>query len=355
MTSYLRGAPYPGTAGEHSLQLRYTWRSPWAASLRKVPSARTYGSTATSSLLVAGALGSLLLQLYVIPLASLPGWLLIPLVLTSTHLWSILHESIHGSLLRDRAWNDRLGRALAVGYGAPFILLKSGHLLHHRFSRTPRERTEVYDTGSWGSHAPGYYLRLVGGLYLAEVASVLLAVAPKPLWYRLRRLLDRPDTVTALLFDAITGRRLGQFRPDAALIVLVYAGAFLAYGRNWWILMVVLAGRAFLVSVADNAYHYGTALDEPLEAMNLELPRPLESFVLAFNLHGIHHKYPGLAWHSLRGVFLADGGRFDLGWWRAVARQVKGPIAAGSLETPVVEVLPEPDREDRDAVQSMLH
>jgi fatty acid desaturase len=281
-------------------------------------------------LLVAGALGSLVVQLFVIPLGSLPGWLLAPLVLTSTHLWSILHESIHGSLLRDRTWNDRVGRALAVGYGAPFVLLKSGHLLHHRFSRTPRERTEVYEpaASSWTRRAPVYYLRLFGGLYLAEVASVVLALAPRRLWHRLRHLLDTPDTVTALLFDAITGRRLGQFRLDAIGIVLVYTGAFLAYGNRWWMLLAALMGRAFLVSVADNAYHYGTALDEPLEAMNLRLPGFLESFVLAFNLHGVHHQHPGLAWHSLRGAFLADGGRFDMSWWRAVIRQLRGPIAA---------------------------
>jgi len=47
-----------------------------------------------------------------------------------------------------------------------------------------------------------------------------------------------------------------------------------------------------------------------------------------------------LAWHSLRGAFLADGGRFDMGWWRAVARQVRGPIAAGSLGTPAAARLP---------------
>ena len=296
-------------------------------------SARTYGATTTSTVLVAGALGSLALQLYLIPLAGLPGWLLIPLALTSTHLWSILHESIHGSLLRDRTWNDRVGRALGIGYGAPFALLKAGHLLHHRFSRTPRERTEVYEPAdsTWRKEAPVYYLRLVGGLYLAEVASVVLALAPKRLWHRLRHLLDTPDTVTALLFDAITGRRLGQFRADAVLIVLVYAGAFLAYGNRGWMLLLALAGRAFLVSVADNAYHYGTALDEPLEAMNLRLPRPLESFVLAFNLHGVHHKHPGLAWPDLRAAFLAEGGRFDLGWWRAVGRQLRGPIPADAL------------------------
>ncbi|GAA2629692.1 fatty acid desaturase [Paractinoplanes durhamensis] len=298
---------------------------------------RTYGATTTSTLLVAGALGSLCLQLFVIPMVLLPhgnayGWLLVPLVLTSTPFWSILHESIHGSLLRDRTLNDRLGRALGIGYGAPFILLKSGHLLHHRFSRTPRERTEVYEPSrsTWASTAPGYYLRLFGGLYLAEVASVILALAPRRLWHRLRHLLDTPDTVTALLFDAITGRKLAQFRLDAILIVLLYAGAFTAYGRKGWMLLAVLAGRALLVSVADNAYHYATALDEPLEAMNLRLPRPLESFVLAFNLHGIHHKHPGLAWPDLRGAFEADGGRFDLGWWSAVARQIRGPVPADS-------------------------
>ena len=182
-------------------------------------------------------------------LAGLPAWLLIPLVLTSTPLWSILHESVHGSLLRDRTWNDRLGRALAIGYGAPFILLKSGHLLHHRFSRTPRERTEVYEpgTGTWASHAPAYYLRLFGGLYLAEAASVVLALAPRRLWRRLRHLLDAPDTVTALLFDALAGRKLGQFRADAVVVVLVHASAFFAYGKSWWMLVLVLAGRAFLV------------------------------------------------------------------------------------------------------------
>ncbi len=50
--------------------------------------------------------------------------------------------------------------------------------------------------------------------------------------------------------------------------------------------------------------------------------------MLAFNLHGIHHKHPGLAWPDLRGAFLAEGGRFGLGSSRAVARQFRGPIAA---------------------------
>jgi fatty acid desaturase len=305
--------------------------------------ARTYGATTTSFPLVALALGLIAFQLFALPLWLLPrdeawGWLLVPLALGNTPLWSLTHEAIHGSLLRDRDLNDRLGRALAVGYGAPFALLKAGHLLHHRFSRTPRERTEVFDPArtTWRRRAPAYYLRLFGGLYLAEVASALLALVPRRGWPALIRRADSPTSVSAQLLEMVAARRLAAFRVDAVLIVAVHAAAFACFGAHWWMLLAALGGRAFVVSVADNAYHYGTELDAPLEAMNLDLPRPLERFILAFNLHGVHHRYPGLAWHSLRGVFEADRDRFDMGWFAAAARQLKGPIAENRLKVPGV-------------------
>ncbi|WKU43319.1 fatty acid desaturase [Streptomyces sp. VNUA116] len=140
----------------------------------------------------------------------------------------------------------------AAGAGRP----RTANLLHHRYSRTPRERTEVYDarTTTWAKAAPGYYARL----------------------------------------------------PAAAL-----------------------AGRALVVSLQDNAYHYATPLDAPLQAMNLRLPRPLEAFALGFNLHGVHHRHPGLPWSALRARFAREGGRYDLGWTPAVARQLRGPVRAG--------------------------
>jgi hypothetical protein len=119
------------------------------------------------------------------------------------------------------------------------------------------------------------------------------------------------------------------------LIIAVYGCAFWAFGPRWWVLVAALGGRAFIVSVADNAYHYGTELDAPLEAMNLRLPRPLKLLVLAFNLHGVHHKYPGLAWHSLRAAFENDDARFETGWFAAVGRQINGPISEQKLKVPV--------------------
>ncbi|MFF5174492.1 fatty acid desaturase [Micromonospora sp. NPDC000089] len=299
-------------------------------------SAESRGDTATSAVLITAALVVVALQLVVLPLVLLPadprwGWLLVPLAATTTPYWSLVHEAIHGSLLPTRRHNDRWGRVLAIGYGAPFALLKTGHLLHHRYSRTRRERSEVYDPAEVGragrvGMVAGHYLRLFGGLYLAEVASLLLLAAPQRLWRWLADRLDAPDTVTGLLLDAVRRRQLRAFRVDAAVVVGAYAAAAIGYGRHVWMLAAALGARATLVSLADNAYHYGTRLDAPLEAMNLRLPRPLEAFVLAFNLHAVHHRHPGLPWHRLRAALLADGDELHLGWFRAVGRQLRGPI-----------------------------
>jgi fatty acid desaturase len=286
--------------------------------------------------LVCAAFVALVFQLSVLPLWLLPrdprwGWLLVPLALTTVPLWSLIHEAIHGSLLRDRDWNDRLGRVLAAGYGGPFALLKAGHLLHHRYSRTSRERTEIYDPGvtTWLAAARTYYPRLLGGLYVAEAASVLLAVLPRSGWRLLARRTDSLDSVTGLLFEHVARRdTLRRFRVDAVAVVAVNTAACLAYGRHVWMLGLAVAGRALLVSLADNAYHYRTRLERPLDAMNLRLPRALEYFILAFNLHNVHHRHPGLHWHQLREAFAADGDELHLGWFAAVARQFRGPIPA---------------------------
>lgn len=295
--------------------------------------------TLISGVLTTAAAGTLVLQLLILPVWLLPadarwGWLLVPVVLTTVPLWSLIHEGIHGTLLRDRPWNDRVARILAIGYGAPFALLKAGHLLHHRYSRTRRERTEVYDPAvtGWLAAARGYYPRLLGGLYLLEAASVVLAVVPAAGWRWLVRRTDSLDSITGLLFERVSRRgTLHRFRVESIAVVVTYTGSAGGYGRHLWMLAVAVGGRALLVSLADNAYHYRTRLERPLEAMNLSLPRPLELFVLAFNLHSVHHRHPGLHWYQLRAAFHADADEWHLGWGRAVVRQLRGPVPEPTL------------------------
>lgn len=89
-------------------------------------------------------------------------------------------------------------------------------------------------------------------------------------------------------------------------MVAVHAASLVAYGRHAWMLGAVIAGRAVLISVADNSYHDGTELDAPLEAMNLRLPRVLE-FTAVGRMRPVGPcRVP---WLRLRDVHVALAGR----------------------------------------------
>jgi fatty acid desaturase len=306
-----------------------------AATLGRLVSAVPARLNALLAALVLAAHGMLLFALPLL-LRHNPRWAWAGAAVAATTgtLWSLLHEAIHGLLARERHRNDLLGRALGVAFGAPFAALRTGHLLHHRYSRTARERTEVYDPACTTRlrAAPAYYLRLLGGMYLAECAAALAALLPaRNLAALARRMQSRESVVGLLLAELAAPRALAQFRIDCAAIALVWGASFWLYGESAWLLAAVIALRAFLVSVADNAYHYGTALDAPRAAKNVHAPRWLQAALLNFTLHGVHHRQPGLPWTALPRAFAAAGLDYDEGYGACLARQLQGPIAADAL------------------------
>ncbi|MGF1553626.1 MAG: fatty acid desaturase [Paracoccaceae bacterium] len=273
------------------------------------------------------------LPLWLLPLSPLWGWLLLlPMALTPT-LWSLTHEAVHGSLARARPLNDRLGRLLAGLYGAPFQVLRLGHLMHHRFNRTALNRVEVVESAPpTPRERAGYYARLFGGLYLGEIACAPLAILPK----RARGLM------VALAFGAELedGRSMApaarrqlleepgrtKMRTEGVLIALGLAGALALFGAHWWMLALALLGRGLVVSGLDNVYHYGNALDERAAGSDLPLPRPLRLLFLNFNYHGTHHARPHLPWTALPGAFVELDRRFAGPFSTALWRQLDGPI-----------------------------
>lgn len=303
--------------------------------MRRAPTA---APSPLNGALVAAAVALQLAALFALPLATHadPRWglALVPIVLATNTYWSLVHEAIHGMLFADRRINDAAGRLLGILFAAPFRPLRTGHLLHHRFSRTRRERTEVFDparTPRWRA-ALAYYPRLLGGLYLAEVMVILAAAVPRRALVALERRLEGDDTVAHLVVRALRepGAR-AELRLDAAAIAAFYGASVALYGAHWWMLAAALAGRAFLVSFADNAYHYATPLDSPREAKNVRAPRWIEVALLNFTLHGVHHLHPSLPWHALRPRFLGAQVGYDESWLGALARQLRGPIAVDRL------------------------
>lgn len=285
-------------------------------------------------------LGLQSLVLCIVPLLLLPhgpawGWVLLPCVAMTNPWWAFIHEALHGVLFDDRQLNRRLGRLNAVLYGAPFDVLRWGHLLHHAYSRTVRERSEVYAAnrgGRWVA-VPGYYFRLLGGLYLYEVLGGLLLLLPRQVSRRLLGALARPDNVLGEMGERLLEpATLRAVRQDALAALLVYSLSFAAYGEQGWMLVLALLGRALLISLVDNAFHYATPLDDVRYARNLTLPPGLSRLILHFNLHGAHHSRARLPWMELPEFHRQSGQGYQGEWFATVTRQLRGPIAEDRLE-----------------------
>jgi fatty acid desaturase len=289
--------------------------------------------------LAGAALALATIELVTVPLVLLPGYagiavLAVCLTAGATPFkGALVHEAIHGRLLAAPRRNDLLGRALAVTSGVAFDVLRFGHLAHHRFNRHALDRPDVIPGGRGPMMARiAYYGHLLGGVWLAEAVATLLMLAPRPLLERLaRRALPGEDRESRTLLagaERAIGNpvRLLRVRLDAVLALAIYGGAFWLYGSNWWVLAIAIAVRALIVSLQDNAPHYGTPAIIGADAYNTRLPAWLAPALLHQNLHDVHHKRPDLAWSALPRAFQGSGGAYAGGYLAAVLRQLKGPI-----------------------------
>ena len=128
-------------------------------------------------------------QYFVLPLWLLPhsawwAWTLVPCGLATWTMWAVLHEAFHGVLHPASRLNKRLGRWLAMQFFVLFRVVQFGHLTHHRFNRFELDRPDIVVPGRplWLTRFI-YYLRLLGGLYLGEMAYALVVWLPRR-WLR---------------------------------------------------------------------------------------------------------------------------------------------------------------------------
>ncbi len=309
------------------------------------PSKGTAGSShdLVNALLIAGIVCLNGTIYFLLPWLHLPtliaGTILACAALTTPLYWALIHEAIHGNLWPDRHVNYWLGRLLGIVYGAPFVVLRAGHLMHHRRNRGSLDRTEVYDPAqkSWWAHAAVYYPRLLGGLYLAEVASGLLGWLPRQVLRRLIMHQFHGGSATcqqerSVIHSELLGARgLWAWRSDIVLIVQLLGCAFSNYGSAVGLLVFYLLMRALLISLLDNSYHYATPLGESRYALNLQMPWPLSFAMLHFNLHGVHHAHVKAPCHDLPELFRAGRWYYHATFVTQVFKQFRGPIAVGSL------------------------
>jgi fatty acid desaturase len=280
--------------------------------------------------LVALVMAIALLQFFAAPfLLSADLWsgvalLLLCAVATPLH-WGLMHESLHGHLFAGTAGNRRSGRLLGVFLCLSWDVMRFGHLLHHSNNRHEFDRPEAMSHGvSRVRAAISYFAKLLGGHGLiSAVSSFGLALPPR----LIGRLLPRAEPMQAAALRAFTNvERQRRIRGDVALTVLLLASAVLCWGTQWPFLAATVAARFLMLSLLDNAPHYGTALDSGTYARNTRLPRWASCLVTGHNFHGIHHGAAGLKWQELRVAFSNAGAQYEGSWTRMVLNQLRGPV-----------------------------
>jgi fatty acid desaturase len=295
-----------------------------AAILRTVPQSQNLTLSAASILLQ-------LAGLVLTPLVwAWKGWAFVIWALIYGYgtvlTWLLIHEAIHLKLHARRWTNDALGRIHAILFGCPFHILKVGHMTHHRHNRGVIDTNELIPAETrhpvlWWL---AYYARIMGLLYVSEVISPLFFF----FWKRSRRFIRRltQNNAVAAILDLFTKRIVQKIQFDALLCIGWFAAQFYANWSDLRPLIILLLARAFIVSIYDNAYHYGTDPHDAGAALNLRVPKLLRPLLLNHNMHRVHHRHPMASWAVLPQLFAADKDRFDGALVATSARQFKGPI-----------------------------
>jgi fatty acid desaturase len=296
--------------------------------------------TAEANLTLAAAhIAANLFQLFILPLFLLPAsrwWALalLPLAALNNPFWSLIHEAIHDLFHPSRRVNRAAGRALSVFFGAPFLVLRLSHLLHHKLNRSLIEATEIYapESCSRGRAALGYFAHICGGLYLLELASPLMFFLPRAVLRRMeKKYFMGADLPGNLMRGLMRDEAVREMRIDGVLVILLFSVSAFCYGTNWPFLAAALCARAFLISFLDNVYHYETPIDDTFYARNLALPGLFSLGLLHFNFHGIHHRNPSIPWSALPQAFELQRSQFDAGYFYAAIAQFRGPIPRARL------------------------
>ena len=125
-------------------------------------------------------------------------------------------------------------------------------------------------------------------------------------------------------FSTPVKRHAVQF--DLSGIVALDVLALWLWGAWWPFFAASIVARWFMLSLLDNAPHYGMPLDSGLNARNTRIAKWASWLVLNQNFHGVHDHHPQLHWRDLPEKFAGTDERYEGGWLTALLRQFHGPI-----------------------------
>ncbi|EMY75980.1 stearoyl-CoA 9-desaturase [Leptospira weilii serovar Ranarum str. ICFT] len=242
-------------------------------------------------------------------------------------IWALIHECVHGNFSNSRNESHLSGRIFCILFGTPYQVVKTAHLMHHKYNRAEGERIEYIeaDAGPIFVQKIFYYVRLFLGTYFLEVGCGFLLSLPLSFTTRIADRSISKFPVHKAFFKQIQKPEIvRELRIDSLWILLLFGTAFYLSGSSFWFLLSVLFLRGFIVSFLDHSYHYGKELDNVYSSLNLSLPKSFSFLFLNFNYHRVHHHFPGCPWNRLPIQFENSRDRMDLPLLKQAFLQLKG-------------------------------
>lgn len=245
--------------------------------------------------------------------------------------YGLMHETMHGHLFGKEKLDRAIGRVLGVLLGLPWETMRFGHLAHHSQNRHSFDRPEAMEPGQ--ARLPAaiiYYCKLLIGHALSYALVPLAVLLPVGTTQAVLQWMDSEPESAPLRAAALRTfrnmKRRNAIRFDLGAIAALFGVAIWLWDSAWPVFACCIAARWSVLSLLDNAPHYGMPLDSGLDARNSSLPFFAGVLVMNGNYHGTHHHAPQLRWHELPEAFSSSGSEPEGSWFAALLRQFRGPM-----------------------------
>lgn len=199
----------------------------------------------------------------------------------------MMHEGVHGNLIRRPKLDRWLGFLLGVPALVSFSAYRVQHIAHHRYTRTENDPDEIRNFSKRrGLLSLAFYLWLIGGspwYFLVFVPFRALVVG-------------KPHERRAVLLEYAIMLPL-----YAAIVAAAMHWGFMGGLIHYWLIPVLFA--MFYGNVRGWAEHMLTIPGHPLTETRTVTSNAIVRFLnLNANFHLEHHLFPAMPWYNLAAV-----------------------------------------------------
>ncbi|WP_127718377.1 fatty acid desaturase [Halobacteriovorax sp. HLS] len=261
--------------------------------------------------------------------------------LTGNTIFSLLHESVHGTFCKNKFINNTFGRVSAAFFPTSFTLQQIFHLGHHKRNRTDAELFDQYYPKDSKFMKKFIIYTLLTGFYWpsSPLANIIFLLCP---WLFNNDFFRKNDLMKKAGFDDMLSGLDRKSAPQnlmrLEILFSISIQAALIYTLSLSFKTWIICYWSFAVIWSSLQYtdHAWSKRDVRNGAWNLKVSLPVHMIWLNYHYHLNHHRDPNISWLYLPRLTRSSDA--NPSFWSIYFKLWKGP-------TPVSEVNPSCDLE----------